>query len=151
MAKKPRYTAIVLRPIDTEEAIWQAKANCVDATGDCPLAVAMGEMCEWEIIAHHATICMGGIPAEWAHRLGDVMSLEIDGVGLSDKALALRVKKNSIAGRFITNSIPHITIAVNRKDGGKPFDSNKIPVWHDIKFDDPNEAIILNGIVTEIF
>ena len=54
--------------------------------------------------------------------------ITIDGIGWNDKALALRVKdvKNICA-----NNTPHITILTF--DNGKPFDSNKITKWVDIK------------------
>jgi hypothetical protein len=43
------------------------------------------------------------------------------------------------------NSKKHITIAVNRKAGGKPFMANKLVVWKPV----PKE-IHLSGVVEEV-
>lgn len=56
------------------------------------------------------------------------MCLEIDGIGISDKALAFRC---NLSEELCANKIPHITICTF--NGGKPVDSNKITEWKDIK------------------
>jgi|TARA_R110000787_G_scaffold61866_1_gene139955 hypothetical protein len=147
---KPRYTALVLLPKDTESAIFQAEGYCMDFLGECPMVPPEDRNLGWAKIAHHMTICMGEIPTKFAHLLGDRVSIEIDGIGISDRVIALRVKKDSIAGRLSVNEIPHITIAVNHGEGAKPFESNAINNWYDISFDNPSDSIILNGIVTEV-
>ena len=60
--------------------------------------------------------------------VGEKFQIVINGVGISDKAMAFRVDKKSV---ICVNDIPHITIATFR--GGKPVDSNEITNWKDIE------------------
>lgn len=60
--------------------------------------------------------------------VGEKFQIVINGVGISDKAMAFRVDEKSVV---CVNDIPHITIATFR--GGKPVDSNEITNWKDIK------------------
>ena len=75
----------------------------------------------WEIIAHHQTINMGEIKSEYEKYLGMKIPLNVLSVGESDMAIAVEVE-----GFPSANKIPHITLAVNRKEGGKPVMSNDI-------------------------
>lgn len=56
--------------------------------------------------------------------VGEKFQIVINGVGISDKAMAFRVDEKSV---ICVNNIPHITIATFR--GGKPVDSNEITNW----------------------
>ena len=56
------------------------------------------------------------------------MRLEIDGIGVSDKAMAFRC---NLSEELCANKVPHITICTF--NGGKPVDSNNITEWKDIK------------------
>lgn len=94
---------------------------------------------EWELIAHHATICLGELPQHMKHRIGEVVTLTGFMFGSSDKAMAIEVE-----GIESKNKIPHITIAINRETGGKPVDSNKITNWKKIKMFD------VTGVITEV-
>ena len=94
----------------------------------------------FEIIAHHMTINMGELEPEMKHMISDKVTLKVTKIGISELALAVAVE-----GFPSKNDIPHITVAVNRKDGGKPFDSNKITNWQPVQF-----ALELTGIVTEV-
>lgn len=60
--------------------------------------------------------------------VGEKFQIVINGVGISDKAMAFRVDEKSVV---CVNDIPHITIATFR--GGKPVDSNEITNWKDIR------------------
>lgn len=62
------------------------------------------------------------------NRLEEKVQIVINGIGLSDKAMAFRVDEHSVV---CVNDIPHITIATFR--GGKPVDSNEITNWKDIE------------------
>ena len=91
----------------------------------------------WSKIAHHMTIVFGkGLKDKT--ELGNNVVLTATEVGLSDKAMAVKV-----SGYESSNETPHITVAIN-PDGGKAVDSNKITNWKSIK------PIQLNGIITEI-
>ena len=60
--------------------------------------------------------------------VGEFYSIKITGVGVSEKALALRVELPTCV--VCANKIPHITIGV--APDAKPVDSNDITIWHDI-------------------
>ena len=91
----------------------------------------------WKLVCHHMTIKFPGIPEFVKPYLDSVQHLEAISVGISDKAVAVRV-----VGFHSDNKIPHITIAVG--NGGKPVDSNKIVNW--TKLETP---IKLTGVVKE--
>lgn len=96
----------------------------------------------WEWVGHHMTICMGplsnsGITTE----IGQTVVLSVDAVGKSETALAVKV-----VGFYSKNAIPHITLGVNRQNGGKPKDSNKITDWLAYNYD-----LRLTGTVQEIY
>lgn len=60
--------------------------------------------------------------------VGKEFQIVINGVGISDKAMAFRVDKKGVV---CVNDIPHITIATFRE--GKPVDSNEITNWKNIE------------------
>ena len=62
-------------------------------------------------------------------KLGERIVLTIDGIGISDDAIAVRVNYGNVLP--IANKIPHITIAT--PPNGKPVNSNKITKWIDIE------------------
>lgn len=77
---------------------------------------------DWEIIADHLTINMG---AAKNVMLGSHVDLVIKSYALDDRAMAVAVDGDIPSD----NEIKHITIAVNRKNGGKPVHSNKLTNW----------------------
>lgn len=81
----------------------------------------------WEVIAHHMTISMGELPNYLQSDLKTEQSIEVTGYGSSDKVVAVRV-----AGYYTSNKVPHVTLAVNRRAGGKPVMSNDIKNWQPI-------------------
>lgn len=93
----------------------------------------------WEKIAHHMTITMGGLPPEKKSDVGKTVTLMATHLGVSEKAIAVKV-----SGYFTTNQNPHITLAIDRKGGAKPVDSNKITNWETLP-----QQISLSGKVTE--
>lgn len=79
----------------------------------------------WDVIAHHMTINFGkGLPEDLKGDLGKTVQLRVNSIGMSDMAIAVGVE-----GYHSDNEKPHITIAVNRAEGGKPVMSNKIQNW----------------------
>jgi hypothetical protein len=94
----------------------------------------------FEVIAHHMTINMGELKPEMKDRIGEQVTLKVVSVGISDMALAVGVE-----GFPSKNAIPHVTVAINRKEGAKPFMSNKITNWQPVQF-----ALDLTGVVTEV-
>jgi len=106
------------------------------------LGVGTGlEAAGWEIIAHHMTINMGDAskgPA--ADMVGEQVHLSAKTLAEDDKVMAVGVSTDVPS----TNDIKHITIAVHRGNGGKPFHSNRLQNWRSIP------TIHLTGIVTEV-
>ena len=88
----------------------------------------------WKIYNHHMTIAFNNGSEEsqklfdsYKKYLGKNIVLTVDGIGISDDAIAVRVKWDLP----IANKIPHITIAT--PPDGKPVNSNKITKWYNIK------------------
>lgn len=78
----------------------------------------------WKMYCHHMTIQYPGTPEFVKPYLKTDQKLEVTHVGVSNKAVAVRV-----VGFHSANKIPHITVAVNVRGGGKPVDSNAITDW----------------------
>lgn len=94
----------------------------------------------WKIFAHHMTINFGkGLPEELKGDLDSVKTIKATEIGVSDMAIAVRVE-----GYHSDNDIPHITIAVNTAEGGKPVMSNQITNWERLE-----NYINLSGKVSE--
>jgi hypothetical protein len=97
---------------------------------------------EMEIIAHHMTIKMGGLEGtQHQSRLGQKETVQASRVGTNEINSVVAVMVNGISD----NKIPHVTIAVDRKKGAKPVDSNKITSWTPL-----TTPIKLSGVVLEI-
>ena len=95
----------------------------------------------WQSYAYHMTIVFGkGL--EDKSEIGKKVELTATELGISDMAMAVKVE-----GYPSANEIPHITIAVNVNEGGKPYDSNKINNWGKL---DLGYTLKLYGKVTEI-
>lgn len=93
----------------------------------------------WKTIAHHMTIVFGkGLDDK--SEVGKQVELTVTELGISDMAMAVKVE-----GYPTANAIPHITLAINVAEGGKPVMSNNITNWVKLGIN-----LKLNGIVTEI-
>jgi tRNA nucleotidyltransferase/poly(A) polymerase len=79
----------------------------------------------WEFITHHMTINMGPLKEEYKPLLGQSFDLLVTHIGQTDKVIAVKVESEIKT----QNKTPHITIAVNRVEGGKPVMSNDITEW----------------------
>ena len=84
----------------------------------------------WEKPAnYHLTISPGKFP-ETLYLRGDLnkeVELKIESIGISDKAIAV-----GVSGYYTRKDNPHITIAFNKAEGGKPADSDDISNWEQI-------------------
>ncbi len=99
---------------------------------------------DWEIIAHHMTIKLGALEdgSQEKQDMEDKKEIHLNVIdyAMDDKVMAVGVK-----GYPSTNTKPHITIAVNRAEGGKPFMSNKLTDWRKIGF-----SFELTGKIEEV-
>lgn len=135
MANKPRYAAIVLDE--------QSRRDAYDALGVSLPTDTLDRFQGWDTICHHLTLNMGGLKD--MELAGDRVSLFITAVGYNETAVAFRVDKHSRAGKLSSNEIPHVTLLVDRKNGGKPVHSNNITNWTPVKFE-----IVLDGTIQEV-
>jgi hypothetical protein len=94
----------------------------------------------WKPFAHHLTINLGPLDEDLKVAEGLGVVLKITHIGKSDKAMALKCDTE-----ISKNKVPHITLAVNVNEGGKPVDSNKIEVWEPL-----GEEIFVMGAITEV-
>lgn len=119
------YTALVLTPESRSQLLRQ-----LGATPD-----------GWEVIAHHMTINMG--PADRGpavEMVGQTHELTAVALGQDERVMAVQVQSDVPSD----NSTKHITIAVNRAAGGKPFHSNQLGEWS------PISPISLKGVIEEV-
>ena len=116
------YTAVVLDQVSHQKLI-EALKDRLEGYDD--------------IIAHHMTINMGS--CEMPTELGKPYQLKVIGIGFDALVVAVKVETECMSD----NATKHITVAVNRALGGKPFYSNRLTNW------EPFEGPILNGIVKE--
>lgn len=94
----------------------------------------------FEIIAHHMTINLGEIDEQYAKYLGLSVRLSVNDIAMNDKVIAV-----GVSGFGSNNPKPHITLAVNRANGGKPMMSNSLTDWKKIK-----RPLLITGKVKEI-
>jgi len=98
---------------------------------------------EWEIVAHHMTIAMGPItkgPAD-PSTLDQEAMLVVVSIAANEKVMAVGVTSDVPS----KNAQKHITLAVNRADGGKPFMSNKLTDWEELP-----DQLELYGTILEV-
>ena len=96
---------------------------------------------EWEILAHHYTIKMGSLPVSMDDMLGQQFTMKVLAFAGNDKVKAVQVE------RVIEtqNKVAHITLAVNRKRGGKPVQSNNLTEWVKVEHN-----IYITGTLQEV-
>lgn len=94
----------------------------------------------WEWVGHHMTICLGALKEELRAELLDTsVYITVESLGISDMAMAV-----GVSGVYSLNEKPHITLGVNRIEGGKPYMSNEITEWKPL-----TENLIVSGIIKE--
>jgi hypothetical protein len=132
------YSAIVLDEV--------SRSNLLGRLGDLVPQ-------DWGIVLHHMTITMGPLvhprgkhDFSQSYPLGTPVTLQVTHFGKDSRAAAVKVMPPSEISQKI--KFPHVTVAVNREEGGKAFHSNKIPP---LNFNDISSmGIILKGHVVEI-
>lgn len=134
MKEKPKsdvsYSCVLLNQASSTEVL----------TANYPIEIPE----DWKLYGHHMTINLGELKDKAL--LNQIVTLEVFAVGISDKAMAVKVREIGIhknGGSISSNAIPHITLAIN-PDGGKPVMSNEITKWQDVK------TFYVTGVVSEI-
>jgi hypothetical protein len=82
----------------------------------------------WRVYVHHMTIRLGELPNNLKDLIGEEVELLVTHIGKSDKAIAFGIDTS-----LSFNKRPHITVAIDVENGGKPKDSNDIINWDRIK------------------
>lgn len=121
-----RYSAVVLDEKSKQRLIEKLKNEIPEG---------------FEIIAHHMTINLGEIDPEFKQYLGfSPIGLNVNDIAIDDKVMAV-----GVSGFGSKNAKPHITVAVNRANGGKPMMSNRLTNWKPLK-----RPFIVSGKVMEV-
>lgn len=123
------YTAVVLVD-ESRDKLIRAFASLLEANAG------------FEVLAHHMTLHMGSAEPQEAAMVGSFVTLVADAIAQDDKVIAVRIIPWGIKSK---NPIPHITLAVNRQNGGKPKMSNDLKAWEPIE-----EPISLRGRLEEV-
>jgi hypothetical protein len=130
----PKYSAIVLDQ--------PSKDKLLKVIDELKKEGTIGE--NWVISADHVTINMGKIYD--SELLGRIVDVKVIGIGYNDKVVALRVSTDmDIDYSTKRKRTPHITLAFNKEEGGKPSMSNNIENWNNF------ENISLKGIIQEVY
>lgn len=145
--KKELYWALTDRDLLTEKDVKKVSYSAVvlDDKSRARLLRVFSPMIPegWKIYAHHMTIKMGPLDIGTKEKQdmidGEEITLKVVDYGMDDKVMAVGVE-----GYHTTNAKAHITLAVNRADGGKPFMSNKLTEWRPLGF-----PLELTGTVSE--
>jgi hypothetical protein len=144
--KKELFWALTDRNILDEAEVKMSNviytAIVLDDKSHAALLSRLGNMIPegWETLAYHMTINLGPIAPEFQKFLGMTVNLIAIDFATDDKVMAVGVE-----GFGSRNSKPHITLAVNRANGGKPMMSNKLTEWQKL-----SEPLSLTGKITEI-
>ena len=110
---------------------------------------------EWKIYAHHMTIKLDEINEKYVKFL-DIqqpkVELIINTIGSDEKVMAVGVfsalikdENGDVVEIKSQNTQPHITLAINSREGGKPVMSNYLKNW-----DKLTPTMVLFGVVTEV-
>ena len=95
---------------------------------------------DWSIIADHMTINLGEIDPEYQKYLGLPIRLAVEDIAMDDKVIAV-----GVSGFKTNNAKAHITLAVNRTNGGKPVMSNNLTNWEKLR-----RPLLLRGKITQV-
>jgi len=145
--KKQLYWALTDRDLLKEDDVKKVNYSAVvlDDKSHAKLVQVFKPMIPegWEVIAHHVTIKMGALENGGKEKQDMENGTEIT-LNVIDYAMDNLVMAVGVEGYPTTNAKPHITIAVNRAEGGKPFFSNKLTDWKPLGF-----PLTLTGKVNE--
>ncbi len=112
----------------------------------------------WEVISHHMTICLGSLSSSKKQKKKDLKEswksfckdgyceLAVVAVRRSNTVVAVEIGNVSME-MLMGPKYPHITVAVNRLAGAKPFHSNFIGEEKRTLLSEP---LILSGFLKEV-
>ena len=109
----------------------------------------------WLTYAHHMTINMGpSTQGPASGLLGQKFTMTVTAIGRENKIIALQVHTKCPSD----NKLKHITLAVDKKNGGKPVMANDITNWewlnndyqYSVQDENNEDKIILTGTIEEL-
>lgn len=145
------YTAIVLSEESRLDLLKVFEAEIQALGKDFQLQTTNGDP-----LIHHVTLNMGGLDVVMNDKslLGKEITMEVVSFASDYRVAAFGIKidasgyggsKFGKPSVYSTNQIPHITIAINPKEGGKPFHSNDLQEWK------PTHTVVeVRGILQEV-
>jgi hypothetical protein len=95
-----------------------------------PTIIARDQLKDWKTYAHHMTINLGELPEDKKPLIGKQHRLYVTHIDWNHKVCAVKVRDDS---NLSTNKTPHITLATNVVNGGKPVMSNELINWKPLK------------------
>jgi hypothetical protein len=94
---------------------------------------------DFEVVAHHMTITMGPLVGPLIQLKDLEATATVTHFACDDKVCAVKVETEVPS----KNKIKHITLGVNRADGGKPVMSNNLTNWQEVS------PVVLVGTIQE--
>lgn len=127
ISKREKYTAAVLT-IESGQKLYHFLQHKI------PLG--------WTVNCHHMTICLGAAVTEIQELMGKEVELKVTGYGYSEEHQVMSVYVESEL--YSKNENRHITVALNKENGAKAMNSNKIVSY------DRFEAITLTANIDSV-
>lgn len=96
----------------------------------------------WEVVAHHMTMKIGPLHDEDRALVGTEQIMSVVGICENENVVTVRVQTDVLCA----NDVKHITVAINKAAGAKPWMSKKVKE-HEYSLVQP---ILLMGKVEEV-
>lgn len=109
MDKRAKYTACALPP-ESQQQLFMKMKHLIPK--------------DWEVACHHMTINLGVPCKEVVEQIGQRIYLTATGYGISEEHQVMCVEVE--APIWSKNEFKHITVALNKKEGARAMNSNKI-------------------------
>lgn len=145
-----RYTGIVLDNKSRTKLLEEFHTEIAALEDDFQFKTSKNEP-----LIHHVTINLGDFdPALNENMLGKEITMEVISFAYDSKVAAFGIKtelsgyggsKFGSPSVYSVNQIPHITVAINPKENGSPYDSNKLKEWKST-----HKSVEIRGIFREV-
>jgi len=101
----------------------------------------------FEEISHHLTVHMG--QKQPYDKIGRKVQIIIDKIAISKTIIAVSADPENLIGFTSNNSIPHITVALDRAAGARPVHSNLLKDWTPLDDHFDEKTIVLDAVIQE--
>jgi hypothetical protein len=148
--KKASYTAVVLDEKSRSLLLETFVTEIASLEDDFQFKTERNEP-----LIHHVTVNLGCFdPILNENLLGQEITMEVISFAYDSKVAAFGIKtelsgyggsKFGSPSVYSVNQIPHITVAINPKENGSPYDSNKLKEWKST-----HKSVEIRGIFREV-